>query len=69
MMLTVGSLVNFNISEGMDVGTAKITDVDTEIEDGQAVRCFRLEVVSGSLASLHRDDNDELWVNESEIKE
>lgn len=66
-MLSVGSLVNFNISEGRDVGTATITGVRTEHEDGKTIRYFRLEVEVGSLASLHRDEIDELWVNESEV--
>jgi len=67
MALEQNTLVYFNLADGMDVGTARIQAVDVEIEDGASLVYYKLDVLSGSLATMHRNKDGELWVNAFEV--
>jgi hypothetical protein len=66
--LPVGTRVKFNLAQGLDVGVARIIDVDIEGEGKNKERYYKLEVLEGSNAEIHRNDKGELWVNDWEVK-
>jgi hypothetical protein len=62
-----GDIVKFDVGQGLDVGIATIAGFDVEIDDDGAQIYYRLDVLKGSRADLHRNKDGELWVNEFEI--
>jgi len=58
--------VRFNICQGLDCGTATIKDVRVDKEDGHL--CYRLDDIVGSNCDIHRNNKNELWVNDFEIE-
>lgn len=66
--LPIGQTTKFNIAQGLDVGTAKIIAVDIEGEGKDKQLYYKLEVIEGSQANMHRNEQGELWVNDFEVK-
>lgn len=62
----IGTKVVFDIAQGLDIGKAVITDIDEDKEDGHWL--YKLDVIEGSRADMHRDKNGELWVNDFEVR-
>ena len=66
--LVVGTKVTFNIAQGLATGTAIIKDSRVEVEDGKEYLYYKLDVLEGSSGEAHRNKNNELWVNDFEVK-
>lgn len=66
--LPIGCKVEFNLAQGLDVGTARIVAVDVEGKGKDNRTYYKLEVVEGSSADMHRNKNGELWVNDFEVE-
>ena len=64
--LPIGTKVVFNLAQGLDIGKAVITGIDDDKDDGHLY--YKLDVIDGSQADLHRNKNGELWVNDFEVK-
>ena len=64
--LPIGTKVKFNIAQGLDVGIAIIKEADIDPDDNHLH--YRLEVIEGSQADMHRNSDGELWVNDFEVK-
>ncbi len=64
--LPVGSKVAFDIAQGLDTGKAVIVGREQDEDDGHWL--YKLDVIEGSKADLHRDKNGELWVNDFEVR-
>lgn len=66
--LPIGTKVKFDIAHGLDVGVARIVDVDIEGEGKGREMRYKLEVTEGSQANLHRNKDGQLWVNDWEVR-
>ncbi len=64
--LPIGTRIEFNIAQGLDVGIAIIKEADIDPDDNHLH--YKLEVIEGSQADMHRNDKGELWVNDFEVK-
>lgn len=64
--LPINTKVSFNLGQDLDIGKAIIREIDNDQEDGHLY--YRLEVIEGSQADLHRNEKGELWVNDFEVK-
>ncbi len=64
--LPLNTKVKFNLAQDLDTGKAIIREIDNDQEDGHLL--YKLEVVEGSQADLHRNDKGELWLNDFEVK-
>ena len=64
--LPVNTKVKFNLGQDLDVGKAIIREIDKDPDDGHLY--YRLDVIEGSSADLHRNSDGELWVNDFEVR-
>ena len=64
--LPIGTKVEFDIGQGLDTGKAFITNIHKDDEDGHLY--YKLNVIEGSQADLHRNEEGELWVNDFEVR-
>ena len=65
--LPINTKIKFNLAQDLDVGIAIIRD--TYIDPDDKHLHYRLEVIEGSFATMHRNpDNYELWVNDFEVR-
>ena len=60
--LPIGTTVEFDICEGMNVGRGIIFEAD--YDDGWI---YRIDVSDGDPADSHRNQNGELWVLDTEV--
>ena len=65
--LKVGTKVKFNIAQGLDIGIAIIKQAERDVDDSNSFH-YKLEVIEGSKAIVHRDFNGDLWVNDFEVE-
>ena len=63
--LKINTTVNFNIDD-LDKGKAMIRDI--HIDNDKSI-VYKIEVIEGSFASIHRNECNELWVNDFEVEE
>jgi len=61
--LPKGTQVEFDIGQGLAVGTAVV--VDAEYDDGWL---YHLDVTGGDAAADHRNQRGELWACEFEVR-
>ena len=64
--LPINTKVSFNIAQDLDVGKAFIREIYIDPDDKHLH--YKLEVIEGSNADLHRNSDGELWVNDFEVK-
>ena len=60
--LPIGTAIEFNICEDMNIGRGIIREAD--YDDGWM---YRIEVTDGDPADLHRNKQGELWVLDTEV--
>ena len=64
--LPLNTKVKFNIAQGLDIGIAIIKEHYIDPDDNHLH--YRLEVIEGSQADMHRNSDGELWVNDFEVR-
>ena len=64
--LPINTKVKFNIAQDLDVGVGIIREIVKDPDDSHLL--YRIEVIEGSKADMHRNSNKELWVNDFEVK-
>ena len=64
--LPINTKVKFNIGNNLDVGVGIIREIVKDPDDNHLL--YRLDVIEGSKADIHRNSDKELWVNDFEVK-
>ena len=64
--LPLGTKVSFNLAQDLDIGVGIIREIYIDPDDSHIH--YRLEIIEGSNADIHRDSKGELWVNDFEVK-
>ena len=64
--LPLNTKVSFNIAQDLDIGVGIIREIYKDPDDKHFH--YKLEVVEGSNANMHRNNEGELWVNDFEVK-
>ena len=64
--LPINTKVKFNIAQDLDVGVGIIREIVKDPDDNHLL--YRLDVIEGSKADIHRNSDGELWVNDFEVR-
>ena len=64
--LPLNTKVSFNIAQDLDIGVGIIREIYKDPDD--KLLHYKLEVIEGSNADMHRNSKGELWVNDFEVK-